>query len=71
MVQDLIEILCEKQNIEYDLAMNKLYHSNLFETVQDPETGLYRESPAYVYGLLEDELKSGRIEQREVCFCNQ
>lgn len=46
--------------------MNKIYHSNLFDKVQDPETGLYRESPAYVYGLLVEEFNLGRIEQREV-----
>lgn len=62
IVQDLIEILCENQNIEYDVAMNMLYHSNLFEKIQDPETGLYSESPAYVYELLEGEIKFGRIE---------
>lgn len=52
MVQDLVEMICESQNIEYDLDMNKLYNSELFEKLQDPETGLYRESTAYVYGLL-------------------
>ena len=54
MVQDLVEMICESQNIEYDLAMNKLYNSELFEKLQDSENGLYRESAAYVYGLLEE-----------------
>ena len=66
MVQDLIEMICESQNIEYDLAMNKLYNSELFEKIQDTLTGLYKESPAYVYCLLEDEFKFGRIVQLEI-----
>lgn len=45
--------------------MNKLYNSDLFEKIQDPETGLYRESPTYVYGILEDEFKLGRIVQKD------
>lgn len=65
MVEELIEILCEEQHIEYDVAMNMLYHSNLFEKIQDHETGLYRESPAYVYELLKDEFKTGEIVLRE------
>lgn len=65
MVEDLIEIHCEEQNIEYDIAMYKLYHSKVFEKVQDPKTGLYRERPAYVYELLKDEFKTGEIVQRE------
>ena len=44
--------------------MNKLYNSELFEKIQDPLTGLYKESPAYVYCLLEDEFKFGRIVQQ-------
>lgn len=37
-----------------------------YEKLIDTETGLYRESPAYVYGLLQDELNFGRIIQAEV-----
>ena len=41
--------------------MDKLYNSELFDKIQDPELGLYQESPAYVNRLLEDELKVGRV----------
>ena len=51
MVQDLVEMLTESQSIEYDEAMRILYASQVYEKVEDIETGLYRESPAYVYGL--------------------
>lgn len=34
--------------------------------IMDAETGLYRESPAYVYGLLQDEIRYGRIVQAEM-----
>lgn len=66
MVQDLVEMVSETQGIEYDLAMRLLYDSAVYEKLLDVETGLYRESPAYVYGLLQDELNFGHIIQTEV-----
>jgi len=66
MIQDLVEIIVETQNIEYDTAMSKLYASAIYDKISDVETGLYRESPAYVYGLLQDEMNFGRIVQAEL-----
>ena len=66
MVQDLVEMLTETQSIEYDVAMCTIYASQLYEKLIDTETGLYRESPSYVYGLLQDELNFGHIVQAEV-----
>ena len=66
MVQDLVEMHTETQGVEYDTAMRTIYNSQVYEKLIDIETGLYRESPAYVYGLLQDELNFGRIVQAEV-----
>ena len=66
MVQDLVEMLTEAQAIEYDHAMHTIYGSEIYERIVDIETGLYRESPAYVYGLLQDEMNFGHIVQAEV-----
>ena len=66
MVQDLVEILSEAQGIEYDIAMHTIYTSEVYDKLLDAETGLYRESPSYVYGLLQDELNFGHIVQAEI-----
>ena len=66
MIQDLVEIIVETQKIEYDVAMSELYASAMYDKISDVETGLYRESPAYVYGLLQDEMNFGRIVQAEL-----
>lgn len=66
MVQDLVEMLTEIQSIEYDEAMRVIYSSQVYDKLIDKETGLYRESPAYVYGLLQDELNFGHIVQAEI-----
>ena len=66
MVQDLVEMLTEGAGIEYDDAMHTIYDSDIYEKLMDAETGLYRESPSYVYGLLQDEINFGHIVQAEV-----
>ena len=46
--------------------MNKFYNSEVFEKLQDEETGLYLESSGYVYDLFKDELNFGHIIQAEI-----
>ena len=58
--------LCHGTDLEFDTpipemglaikdAMRIVYSSNLYEKLQDPETGLYREGPAYLYDMLAEE----------------
>lgn len=58
--------LTVQQEMEYDEAMNKFYNSEVFEKLQDEETGLYKESSAYVYDLFKDEMNFGHIIQAEI-----
>ena len=46
--------------------MHTIYDSDIYEKLMDAETGLYRESPSYVFGLLQDEINFGHIVQAEV-----
>lgn len=66
MIQDIVDMIATDQKIEYDEAMNRLYNSEIFEKLQDQETGLYLESPEYVYDLFKDEMNFGRIVQAEI-----
>ena len=65
-IQDIIDMISTDQSIEYDEAMNKFYNSEVFEKLQDEETGLYKESSAYVYDLFKDEMNFGHIIQAEI-----
>ena len=65
VTQDIVSYLVEDNNISIEQAMGKLYKSTLFEKLSDTETGLYRESSAYVYALLKDELAYGEFVQIE------
>jgi hypothetical protein len=43
-------------------AIDVLYTSETFERLQDDATGLYYQSPGYVYSFLQNELKNARVE---------
>ena len=66
VTQDVIAYLVDDNNVSIEQAMETVYNSALFDKLSDPETGLYRESSAYVYTLLQDELKHGGFVQIEV-----
>ena len=66
IIQDIIEMLTVQQEMEYDEAMNKFYNSEVFEKLIDKETGLYLESPEYVYDLFKDEMNFVHIIQAEI-----
>jgi hypothetical protein len=42
-------------------AIDILYTSGTFDRLQDDSTGLYYQSPGYVYSFLENELKNARV----------
>lgn len=65
-IQEIIYLITEEQKIDYDKAMEKFYNSEVFEKLQDIETGLYLESSAYVYDLFKDEMNFGHIVQAEI-----
>ena len=61
IVQEIMAFIVEDRAIEYDEAIDLFYKSQTFEKLADEETGLYRESAAYVYELFKSELKNGKI----------
>ena len=66
IIQDIIDMFATEQDIEYDVAMDKFYNSEVFEKLQDEETGLYLESSDYIYDLFKDEVNFGHIVQAEI-----
>lgn len=60
-IQEIIAFLVEDRNIEHDEALDIFYKSTTFEKLADKQTGLYRESAAYVYELFKSELQNGKL----------
>ena len=54
--------LKEEENMEMETAMNVLYLSETYEKMSNPNTGLYYQSPGYVYSILDMELKNGKLD---------
>jgi len=65
IIQGLIKYLCEDKEYSVEKAMEIVYNSQIFAKVIDEETGLYKESPSFIYELLKDELTEGTIIQKE------
>ena len=68
VVQDLVGFLHEDKGMGIDEAMKVVYNSKTYEKLTDKETGLHRESSAYVYEILKDEMIDGDIIQKEILF---
>lgn len=58
---DVVRYLVERDGMELTEAISAFHNSETFSRLEDFETGLYVESPAYVYDLLLSELKNGRL----------
>ena len=56
MYAELIQILMEKYGYTLEKAMDTLYNSETFVRLQNADTGLYYQSPGYVYSFLNSEL---------------
>ena len=54
--RDLALMLIEEYHITLPEALTILYNSETFQKLQDKKTGLYYQSPVYVYDYLKREL---------------
>lgn len=58
-IQEIVSFIVEDSKIEYDEALDLFYKSETFKKLADEQTGLYRESAAYIYSLFKSEIKTG------------
>ncbi len=61
LVKELVLKLMEEHKMSMKEALDTVYNSDTYGKVLDLETGLFSQSTAYVYSILERELKVGRI----------
>lgn len=59
MVKDLILLLIERRNLDIETALDMLCTSDTYIKLKDKRTGLYFQSPLYVYDFLEKEILTG------------
>ena len=58
MTKDLVILLMERRHMDIEDA---LYNSDTFKKLQDVRSGLYFQSPLYVYDFLEKEIETGTL----------
>ena len=58
MSLELLMILMQDYKMDMSKAMDTLYNSETFERLSNINTGLYYQSPGYVYDFLKNELNS-------------
>ena len=57
----VIEMLKDERKLSYQDASTALYNSKLYSALEDVETGVWKLSPLMLYGLLKEELETGKI----------
>ena len=56
LTRELITRLMEERSLTMREAMDIVYNSKTYSALNNLETGLYFQSPAYVYDVLEEEI---------------
>ena len=64
--QDVLKFMIEDMQLSIIDAMRQFYASEVFDKLQNFETGLYLESPAYIYEMYKNERKENGIVQDEI-----
>lgn len=64
-IQNIVCFIVEDEGVDYDKAIDMFYSSQVFAKLCNPATGLYFDSPAYVYELYKNEKKNGKLVQEE------
>jgi len=63
MVSALAVLLKEQNNeLTMDQALSIVFNSDTYQRLQDERTGLYYQSPRYVFSFLDAELKTGKVQ---------
>jgi hypothetical protein len=66
IIRDIIEFYSVEHRLDMKESMSRFYNSEIFDKLNETETGLYLCGSAYVYDLFLDELRNGKIVQHEI-----
>ena len=64
-IQDVLKYIIIERGLSIMDAMRQFYASEVFKKLQNYETGLYLESPAYIYELYRNEVENNGLTQDE------
>jgi hypothetical protein len=55
LCEELVPMIMEEYNLSDREALDKLYKSNTFSKLEDPQTGLYFQGAVYVFDFFKEE----------------
>ena len=55
LCEDLVPMIMEEYGLTDREALDKLYKSNTFAKIEDPQTGLYYQGAVYVFNFFKEE----------------
>ena len=55
LCEDIVPMIMEEYHLTDKEAFDRLYKSKTFSKIEDPQTGLYYQSPVYVFDMLKEE----------------
>lgn len=58
----MTRFLIQDYKLGIDQAIDFIYNSDTYQKLVNPQTELYVQSPAYIYQLVENEYKTGKLE---------
>lgn len=59
-VEEIVSLLQEDYGMKILDAFNTVYNSNIYKKLIDTETGLYIQSPLYIYEYLKEEINESK-----------
>ena len=62
LCEDLVPMIMDKYGLSDKAAIKKLYTSSTFSKLEDPETGLYYQSPVYLFDMLKEEFDADIVD---------
>lgn len=66
LVADIAKMLIQKTGMTTIDALDAIYGSKTYGILSQKSTGLYYQSPKYVFTFLDDELRTGKFSFNEI-----
>lgn len=63
-VEEIVSLLQEDYGMKILDAFNTVYNSNIYKKLIDTETGLYIQSPLYIYEYLKEEINESKLKEK-------
>ena len=63
-VEEIVSLLQEDYGMKILDAFNTVYNSNIYKKLIDTETGLYIQSPLYIYEYLKEEINESKQKEQ-------